>query len=78
MANQQVNTALIDGGGLGLAGALYAQLKEADVTGDPRLRERCSSRRSTSRSSSQTRLAALCDAQTGALIGVATSSGSRR
>jgi Rod binding domain-containing protein len=27
MANQQVNTALIDGGGLGLAGALYSQLK---------------------------------------------------
>jgi Rod binding domain-containing protein len=27
MANQQVNTALINGGGLGLAGALYAQLK---------------------------------------------------
>ena len=26
MANQQVNSALINGGGLGLAGALYAQL----------------------------------------------------
>jgi Rod binding domain-containing protein len=26
MANQQVNTALINGGGLGLAGALYSQL----------------------------------------------------
>jgi Rod binding domain-containing protein len=26
MANEQVNTALINGGGLGLAGALYAQL----------------------------------------------------
>jgi Rod binding domain-containing protein len=26
MANQQVNTALINGGGLGLAGSLYAQL----------------------------------------------------
>jgi Rod binding domain-containing protein len=29
MANQQVNTALIDGGGLGLAGALYSQMREA-------------------------------------------------
>jgi Rod binding domain-containing protein len=29
MANQQVNTALIDGGGLGLAGALYSQMKGA-------------------------------------------------
>ena len=29
MANQQVNTALIDGGGLGLAGALYSQMKSA-------------------------------------------------
>ncbi|MEO9176885.1 MAG: hypothetical protein ABI317_15335 [Gaiellales bacterium] len=26
MANEQVNTALINGGGLGLAGALYSQL----------------------------------------------------
>jgi Rod binding domain-containing protein len=29
LANQQVNTALIDGGGLGLAGALYSQMKGA-------------------------------------------------
>jgi Rod binding domain-containing protein len=29
MANQQVNHALIDGGGLGLAGALYSQMREA-------------------------------------------------
>jgi Rod binding domain-containing protein len=29
MANQQVNQALIDGGGLGLAGALYSQMREA-------------------------------------------------
>ena len=29
MANQQVNTALINGGGLGLAGALYSQMREA-------------------------------------------------
>jgi Rod binding domain-containing protein len=29
MANQQVNQALIDGGGLGLAGALYSQMKDA-------------------------------------------------
>jgi Rod binding domain-containing protein len=29
MANQQVNAALIDGGGLGLAGALYSQMKSA-------------------------------------------------
>jgi Rod binding domain-containing protein len=28
MANQQVNQALIDGGGLGLAGALYSQMRE--------------------------------------------------
>jgi Rod binding domain-containing protein len=27
MANEQVNTALINGGGLGLAGALYSQMK---------------------------------------------------
>jgi Rod binding domain-containing protein len=29
MANQQVNSALINGGGLGLAGALYSQMKDA-------------------------------------------------
>jgi Rod binding domain-containing protein len=29
MANQQVNQALVDGGGLGLAGALYSQMKGA-------------------------------------------------
>ena len=29
MANEQVNTALINGGGLGLAGALYSQMKGA-------------------------------------------------
>jgi Rod binding domain-containing protein len=29
MANQQVNSALINGGGLGLAGALYSQMKNA-------------------------------------------------
>jgi Rod binding domain-containing protein len=29
MANQQVNQSLIDGGGLGLAGALYSQMKGA-------------------------------------------------
>lgn len=29
LANQQVNTALINGGGLGLAGALYSQMKGA-------------------------------------------------
>jgi Rod binding domain-containing protein len=29
MANEQVNGALINGGGLGLAGALYSQMKDA-------------------------------------------------
>jgi Rod binding domain-containing protein len=29
LANQQVNSALINGGGLGLAGALYSQMKDA-------------------------------------------------
>jgi Rod binding domain-containing protein len=29
MANEQVNQALIDGGGFGLAGALYTQMKDA-------------------------------------------------
>ena len=28
MENQALNTALVDGGGLGLAGALYAQLRQ--------------------------------------------------
>jgi Rod binding domain-containing protein len=32
MANQQVNTALINGGGLGLAGALYSQLSTESST----------------------------------------------
>jgi Rod binding domain-containing protein len=29
LANQQVNSALVNGGGLGLAGALYSQMKDA-------------------------------------------------
>jgi Rod binding domain-containing protein len=29
MANEQVNSALVNGGGLGLAGALYSQMKDA-------------------------------------------------
>ena len=29
MANQQVNTALLNGGGLGLAGTLYSQMKSS-------------------------------------------------
>ena len=32
MANEQVNTALINGGGLGLAGALYSQLSTESST----------------------------------------------
>jgi Rod binding domain-containing protein len=32
MANQQVNQALINGGGLGLAGSLYAQLSQESTT----------------------------------------------
>jgi Rod binding domain-containing protein len=29
LANEQVNSALVNGGGLGLAGALYSQMKDA-------------------------------------------------